>query len=362
MRGGTQSYKEDWESGSKSALAGGVTVVVDQPNTDPPLDSVERFHARVEEGRRRSLCGFAINAAVTPGSDLEGLHRAGAMAFGETFVAASSYGAALDEEELATALGRIRALSACATLHLEEPSPGVPMTLEEHDRLRPLEGEWHALERVLSLAPPCTRLHCCHLTSPEAIRRARLAGATVEVTPHHLLLDRSMFAPDDARARVNPPLRHPLARGALWEALRFVDAVASDHAPHTPAEKMRPFSDAPSGLPGIETMLPLLVARVRSGVLSLGRLIELSVTGPARILGIPPAGFVPGDRADFALYPQGETGIDADKLHSRCGWTPYTGMAAVFPERVIMNGELAYDSGRFCGIPGRWYPGEGFMG
>ncbi|KAF5055092.1 Dihydroorotase [anaerobic digester metagenome] len=362
MRGGPQSHKEDWETGSKSALAGGVTVVVDQPNTDPPLDSVERFLARVEDGKRRALCGFAVNAAVTPEADLEGLFAAGAMAFGETFVAASSYGEALDEGDLTSALRRINALSGCATLHLEEPAPGAPCTLEEHDRLRPLEGEWHALKRVLSLSPPGMHLHCCHLTSPEAIRGARAAGATVEVTPHHLLLDLGKFAPGDARGRVNPPLRPPLASAALWNALGLVDVVASDHAPHTFDEKAVPFHDAPSGLPGVETMMPLLVARVRAGALSIERLIDLTVTGPARILGIPPAGFTRGNRADFALYPLGETPVDAARLHSRCGWTPYDGMPAVFPEQVVMNGELVYEYGKFAGLPGAWFAGKGYIG
>lgn len=361
MRDGRQSFKEDWESGSKSALAGGVTVVVDQPNTDPPLDSIDRFRERVEMGRKRSLCGFGVNASVTPGADLEGLYAAGAMAFGETFVAASSYGEALNEKELASALQRINALGGCATLHLEEPAHGAPSTLEEHDVLRPLEGEWHALLRVLSLAPPNTRLHCCHLTSPEAVRRARAAGATVEVTPHHLLLDWGRFAPNDARGRVNPPLRHPLARAALWDTLGLVDAVASDHAPHTPDEKARLFRDAPSGLPGVETMVPLLVGRVRAGVLSVERLIELTVTGPARILGIPPAGFLPGDRADFALYPPGDATIEVNRLHSRCGWTPYEGMSAVFPEQVVIHGEVVYSEGKYSGTPGTWFSGKGYI-
>ena len=101
LRGGVQAYKEDWESGTRSALAGGVTVVVDQPNTVPPLETVEAFEARVEEGLRRSRCGFGVNAAVTPDADLEGLYGAGALAFGETFAAPSSYGEALGEAALA---------------------------------------------------------------------------------------------------------------------------------------------------------------------------------------------------------------------------------------------------------------------
>ena len=360
LRGGAQAYKEDWDSGTRSALAGGVTVVVDQPNTVPPLETVEAFEVRVDEGRRRSVCGFGVNGAVTPGADLEGLYAAGALAFGETFAAPSSYGEALDDADLADALRRIAALDGLATLHLEEPRPGAPATLEEHDRFRPPAGEERALERVLALSPPGLRLHCCHLTSPAAVRRARSAGATIEVTPHHLLLDREGFAPGDGRGKVNPPLRDRAGREALWRSLGDADAVASDHAPHTADEKARVFAEAPSGLPGVETMLPLLLARVLDGALSLERLIELTSTGPARILGIRPAGFAPGDRADFALYRPRAEPVRAARLHSRCGWTPYGGMPAVFPERVVMAGEIAFDHGRFMDVPGSWVGGKGY--
>lgn len=361
LRGGVQSYKEDWEMGTKSALAGGVTVVVDQPNTEPPLTTVDRFAARVEEGRRQSRCGFGVNAAVTPDAELEGLHAAGALAFGETFVAASSYGEALEKQDLASALARIGVLGGVATLHLEEPAPGSPSTLEEHDRSRPPDGERRALERVLALAPPGLQLHCCHLTSPDAVRLARSAGATVEVTPHHLFLDRERFEPGDPRGRVNPPLRDRAGRDGLWAVLDEVDVIASDHAPHTAEEKALPFARAPSGLPGVETMLPLMLARVLEGRLSLEALIDLTVTRPARILGIPPAGFRPGDRADFALYRPVPEPVEAGRLHSRCGWTPYEGMPAVFPERVVRAGELAYDSGRFTDRPGTWFAGNGYI-
>lgn len=360
LRGGVQAYKEDWVSGTQSALAGGVTVVVDQPNTVPPLETVEAFEARVEEGKHRSRCGFGINGAVTPDADLEGLYAAGALAFGETFAAPSSYGEAIGDTVLATAFERIAALDALATLHLEDPLPGMPETLEEHDRLRPAVGEERALARVLALAPPGLRLHCCHLTSPGAIRCARSAGATVEVTPHHLLLDREGFAPRDGRGRVNPPLRSRAGRDALRVCLPEVDALASDHAPHTAEEKSRPFAEAPSGLPGVETMLPLLLARALEGALPLERLIALTSTGPARILGIRPAGFAPGDRADFALFRPEAEPVRAAHLHSGCGWTPYEGMSAVFPERVVVGGELAFDHGRFVDAPGSWVSGKGY--
>jgi dihydroorotase len=361
LRDGPQAYKEDWETGTRSAVAGGVTLVVDQPNTVPPLETVDTFAARVALGRRRSRCGFAVNGAVTPGADLEGLHAAGALAFGETFAAPSSYGEALDDRDLAVALSRIAALGALATIHLEDPVPGTPATLRDHDRLRPARGEERALERLLALAPPGLRLHCCHVTSPAAIRRAASVGASVEVTPHHLLLDRGQFRDEDGHGKVNPPLRDRAEREALVACLASIDTLASDHAPHAPEEKAAPFAEAPSGLPGVETMVPLLLARALDGALSLERLIELTSAGPARVLGIRPAGFSPGDRADFAIFPHTAEPVRASRLHAKCGWTPFEGMPAVFPELVIIGGEIAYDRGRFSDLPGSWVSGKGYM-
>lgn len=360
LRDGPQTYKEDWETGTRSAIAGGVTLVVDQPNTIPPLETVDTFAARVELAQRRSRCGFAVNGAVTPDADLEGLHAAGALAFGETFAAPSSYGEALGDRDLAIALYRITALGALVTAHLEEPIPGTPATLGDHDRLRPAMGEERALERLLALAPPGLRLHCCHLTSPAAIRRAASVGASVEVTPHHLLLDRGQFRDDDGHGKVNPPLRDRAGREALIACLASVDTVASDHAPHTREEKAAPFAETPPGLPGVETMVPLLLARVLAGALSLERLIELTSSGPSRVLGIRPAGFSAGDRADFAVFRPAPEPVKASRLHSKCGWTPFEGMPAVFPELVIMGGELAYDRGRFSDLPGSWVSGKGY--
>ncbi len=108
-------------------------------------------------------------------------------------------------------------------------------------------------------------------------------------------------------------------------------------------------------------MLPLLLARSLEGALPLEQLIALTSTGPARILGIRPAGFAPGDRADFVLFRPEVEPVRAARLHSRCGWTPFEGMPAVFPERVVVAGELAYDHGRFADMPGSWVSGNGYM-
>jgi dihydroorotase len=139
-----------------------------------------------------------------------------------------------------------------------------------------------------------------------------------------------------------------------------IDVIASDHAPHTAVEKAVDFSGAPSGIPGVETMVPLLLAEVRRRNLPVSSLVEKVSRKPCEILGIPPAGFQPGERADFALYSGKITPVDPGELHSRAGWTPFAGMPAIFPELVIMEGKIAFHNGEFSNLFSRWYPGRGY--
>ncbi|MDV2482264.1 amidohydrolase family protein [Methanoculleus sp. Wushi-C6] len=358
MRGGVQAEKEDWRTGTMSAVAGGVTVVVDQPNTVPPITTPELLRARIRDAEEHAVCGFAVNAGVSPEADLAGMREAGAMAFGETFAAPSSYGEGLDPETLRGLLARIHAFGGLATVHAEEVSGPAPATLADHDRARPGAGEARAVQAVLGLAPAGMRLHFCHLSTAASVRAAR---GTVEVTPHHLFLSHGMFEESDTRARMNPPLRDEETRRDLWSCWDAIDVVASDHAPHTRPEKALPFETAPSGIPGVETMVPLLMAAVRRRRITLASVIEKTSWKPAAILGIPRAGFEPGDRADYALYPDAVTRIDAAALHAKCGWSPFDGLDAVFPEAVIVGGERAYASGDHLAVHPAWYPGQGFL-
>ena len=358
MRGGVQAEKEDWRTGTMSAVAGGVTVVVDQPNTVPSLTTPELLGARIREAEERAVCGFAVNAGVVPEADLAGMWEAGAMAFGETFAAPSSYGEGLSTGALKEVFSRIHALGGLTTIHAEEVSGRAPATLADHDRARPGEGEARAVEEIARLAPPGMRLHFCHLSTAASVRAAR---GTVEATPHHLFLSHEMFGDDDTRARVNPPLRDEETRRDLWSCWEKIDVIASDHAPHTLREKKVPFETAPSGIPGVETMVPLLMAAVQKKRITLASVIEKTSWRPADILGIPRAGFEPGDRADYALYPDEVTRIGASRLHAKCGWSPFEGLEAIFPQEVIVGGVRAYAHGDLRGACPAWHPGQGYL-
>jgi dihydroorotase len=358
MRGGRQSAKEDWESGTKSALAGGVTVVVDQPNTIPPVTTPETLRARILEAQENSFCHFAINSGVTSDTPLPAMWSAGAMAFGEIFFAPSSYGEAVRPRELRSALAQIHSLSGLATIHAEEVLEGSDTTLDSHQRVRSPEGEVRAVRAVQEANTAGCRLHFCHMSSGAAVDAVQ---GSVEATPHHLFLSREMFEDSNTFAKVNPPLRSERERKELFVRWKRIDVVASDHAPHTRMEKEQPFPDAPSGVPGVETTLPLLLAAVLEKSISLPEVIAKTSSNPAAILGIPPAGFTPGSRGDFALFTKQAVPVDPDNLHSRCGWTPFESRMGVFPSRVIMNGTLVYEEGEFFRAHPSWIPGKGYL-
>ncbi|MEI6292513.1 MAG: dihydroorotase [Methanomicrobiales archaeon] len=379
MRGGSQAKKEDWQSGTMSAIAGGVTMVVDQPNTVPPLTTPSRFIIRVKEAVSGACCRFAVNAGVEPDVDLHSLWDAGAMAFGELFAGPSSYGHALPPHELKKALQEIHRLGGLATIHAEMVGTNEPETLNAHNNNRTPEGEAEAVRQVCRLNTSGCQLHFCHMSSGNAIeaileQRKVISDFTpdlknnsgtgkisFEVTPHHLLLANQDFPPGDSRAKVNPPLRDKKTQKGLWETWDQIDVIASDHAPHTASEKAADFQDAPSGIPGVETMVPLLLAEVQKRKIPVSTFVEKVSRKPCEILGIPPAGFAPGERADFALYPKNVTRVDPGELHSRAGWSPFEGLPAIFPELVVMEGRIVYHNGEFYNQDPRWYPGRGYQ-
>ena len=361
MRDGLQAYKEDWKTGTHSALAGGVTVVIDQPNTLPPLTTVESFEQRVRLAAAQSCCHFGINAGVTPGADIEGMSRAGAMAFGETFAGPSSFGEAVGRDDLRMLMERITGVNGLITIHAETVREGRDINLAAHHALRAPAGETDAIRMVRMLAPAGAHIHFCHISSSDSVREIRtIPGATSEVTPHHLFLSLDRLPPYSGFGKVNPPVRTEEERRNLWRHWNEIDVIGSDHAPHSVQDKTGEFSEAPSGIPGIETMIPLFMAQVLKKRITLTDLIRKTSETPARILGIPEAGFMPGMRGDFALYPDEPGVVRSEDLHSKAGWTPFEGMEAVFPVMVVLGGAVAFDQDHVTFTTPEWMKGRGY--
>ncbi|MDT8358262.1 MAG: dihydroorotase, partial [Methanomicrobiaceae archaeon] len=348
----------EWKTGTRSALSGGVTTVVDQPNSIPPVTTPFILEERVRAAAGAAVCRFAINAAARPEADLAALWRAGAMAIGEAFVAPSSYAEGVGHEAFCEILHRALDLGAPVTVHAEEVGGGTDDSLAMHEHLRSRAGEARAVMRICDDAPPGARVHFCHLSAPGSISAA---CGTVEVTPHHLFLPVERFSPEDGRGKVNPPLRPEHIRRELWSCWDRIDVVASDHAPHTAEEKSGPYPDAPAGIPGVETMVPLLLREVFCSRIPLSSLIEKTSTNPSRILGLPPRGQEVGQDADIALYPRKATQVRAENLHSRAGWTPFEGFEAVFPRLVVVAGKIALRDGEITPTAPGWIPGNGYI-
>ena len=352
MRDGSQAAKETWKTGTQAAAAGGVATVVDQPNTIPPMESVENFQARAALASKESFCHFGINGSVTEHADIAGLAEAGVLAFGEMFAAPSSYGSALTPEVIRDSLKTIADHNLLVTVHAEEVKAGEVHSLAEHSRSRPVSGEALTIRLVQDLAPENAKLHICHVSGTEAFEAIK---GSFEVAPHHLFLSYEETTPENTFWKMNPPLRSKKERLHLIQNFAKIPVIASDHAPHTIQEKSQAFPTAPSGVPGVETMLPLLMNAVTERKITLDDVIAKTVTNPCNILGISAPSLTPGSRADLAVYADIPVRISGESLHSRCGWTPYEGMLGLFPATTVIGGIPAWHDGEFVRAGGHMW-------
>ncbi|MFB6303601.1 MAG: dihydroorotase [Haloferacaceae archaeon] len=348
-------HKETWTTGSRSAAAGGVTCVVDQPNTDPPTTTGPAFDVKARHARA-SLVDYGLNGGVSPDWDPAVLDRP-LFALGEVFLADSTGDMGIDADLFREALERAADAGVTVTVHAEDATLFDEGARERSDAdawsaYRTAEAEIAAVERALDVAADVgASIHVAHTSTPEAVDLvAETPGATCEVTPHHLLLSRDDLSELGTFGRMNPPLRSAERRAALYERLvdGAVDVVATDHAPHTREEKDAAIWEAPSGVPGVETMVPLLLARARdpSDPLTVERLRDAVARRPAERFDLPGKGRVePGADADLALYPAGARPVEGADLHSKCGWTPFEGQPGCFPAWTLLRGDPVYDPG-----------------
>ncbi len=348
-------HKEDLESGSRAAVLGGVTAVFEMPNTSPPTTSRMAMEDKLSRARNRMHCDYAFYVGATPQnvgalSELESMPGVcGVKAF-----LGSSTGTLLlsEEESIFAALkgGRRRmAVHSEDEARLKERKPfaktGDPRT---HPVWRDAEAARLSTERVLRLARAAGRkLHVLHVTTADELPLLADARdfATVETTPQHLTL----AAPEcyerlGTYAQMNPPIREAHHREALWKAVSegLVDVIGSDHAPHTREEKNKTYPDTPSGMPGVQTLAPILLDHVNAGRLSLERFVDLTSAGAARIFGIAGKGRIAkGFDADFTIVDlKKKRKIENSWIASKCGWTPFDGMETTgWPVATIIRGK-----------------------
>ena len=334
-------HKEDLETGSRAAVMGGVTAVFEMPNTSPNTDSEMRVHDKLERARHRMYCdhAFYVGATAENAADLAELERLPGTAGVKIFMGASTGNLLVAEDEalervLASGTRRVAIHAEDEARMQERMDLRVEGDASSHPVWRDDESAIAATRRILRLARAARRpIHVLHVTTPaelELLSQHRDI-ATCEVTPQHLTL-----AAEDAYprlgtyAQMNPPIRSAAHRDGLWHWLAqgVPDVLGSDHAPHTREEKAKPYPASPSGMPGVQTLLPLMLDHVAQGRMSLERLIDMTSAGVQRVFGLVGKGRIAaGYDADFTVIDRkGRFTVSEDWLESRCGWSPFTGM------------------------------------
>ncbi len=344
--------KEDFGTGSTAALHGGVTCVLDMPNTSPATTTLSALRDKKKLASAKSMVDFGLYAGVREGIDVRALAK---EAVGFKLYMASTTGELMVQSladvksELSAIAGTGKVLAVHAEdekLRKKEPEKD----LDDHLRNRNNECETSAIRKVKDAAKGC-RIHICHVSAKDSLPLIQnTKELTSEVTPHHLILDKDIKV--GSHAKVNPPLRKREDRHALFKALQggTFDIIASDHAPHTLDEKAEDFDYAPSGMPGVETMLPLMLHMVEEKHLDLAGAVARLCSRPGEIFGIPKGKIAVGYDADFIVVDFSQcVMVRADRLPSKCGWTAYEGMPAIFPKSVIVRGETILDRGDVVG-------------
>jgi dihydroorotase len=346
-------HKEDLETGSRAAVMGGVTGVFEMPNTKPTTTTAAALADKISRARNRMFCDFAFYVGGTKDTiaNIAALEKLEGSAGIKVF-AGSSTGDLLVEDD-AGLEAIISRLTRRAAFHSEDEirlrsrmSFQVAGDAASHPVWRDVEVARLCTERLLRIARKhAKRIHVLHISTAEELPMlaANRDIATVEVTPHHLSLNADDYARLGSKLQMNPPVRESRHRDALWDAIAsgLVDVLGSDHAPHTLEEKSKPYPQSPSGMTGVQTLVPIMLNHVNAGRLSLQRFVDLTSHGPQRIFGLAGKGRIAeGYDADFTVVDmKREETITNQWIESRSQWTPYDGVRVKgWPIGTIIRG------------------------
>lgn len=361
-------YKEDLETGTRGAALGGVTSIFEMPNTKPPTTSQVALGDKLRRAQGRTWCDHAFFIGATPANYLElpELELLPGCAGVKLFMGSSTGDLLVSESEdvLRTLQHGVRRVS----VHSEDEERmksrwalvegGADVSM--HPVWRDVEAAMRNTRRLVELALQAgRRVHVLHVSSAEEMEflAQHKDIATVEVTPQHLTLQApECYEQLGSLAQMNPPIRDKQHRFALWKGLSggVVDVLGSDHAPHTREEKNKPYPQSPSGMTGVQTLLPIMLDHVNAGRLTLQRLVDLTSGGPQRIFSIARKGrLCVGYDADFAIVDmKAKRTITHDWIASRAGWTPYDGREVTgWPIHTILRGNVVVRDGKIQGSP-----------
>ena len=346
-------HKEDLQTGSLAAVLGGVTSVFEMPNTKPLTTSPEALADKVKRGTHRMHCDFAfwVGGTRDNAKDVAELERLPGAAGIKVFMGSSTGDLLVEDDEGVASI--LRNTRRRAAFHSEDE-----FRLREREGLR-VENDpsSHPVWRDEIAALTCTqrlvriaretgaRIHVLHISTAEEIEFLKdyKDVATCEATPHHLTLSSEDYKTLGNLIQMNPPVRDARHRDGIWHGIGqgVVDVLGSDHAPHTLEEKQKPYPASPSGMTGVQTLVPIMLDHVNAGRLSLERFVDLSSHGPNRIFGMSRKGRIAvGYDADLTIVDMKRSVmITHEQAGSKAGWTPYHGKTVTgWPVGTIVRG------------------------
>ncbi len=375
-----QKYKEDWTTGTQAAVAGGVTTICDMPNNVPPVLTCEDLEAKRKLVAGRAYCNYGLYMGFN-GQNISEINKAQNIPAVKVYVANSTGNMGVGPETIRELFKKCNKmivahaedeqmiqqnaqgyLSEYGATVGEDGKLSVPKEAKiepsVHSKIRSAECAASAVKFLCELARENgKKLHIAHVSSDQELTVLldyQDTGVTCEVAPHHLLLSDDDYATFGNFIKVNPPVRSKTDLFTMWKAIKFgeVQIIATDHAPHTLAEKEQGYMDAPSGIPELDTLLPILLNAVNDGGLEMKEVVKLCCEGPAKLFGMKGKGQVEaGFDADLVVVDMEKMfEVKNEKLFTKCKWSPYAGSTFKgCPVMTFVGGELVYKNGKIVG-------------
>ena len=358
---------EDLHSGSRAAIVGGITGVFEMPNTNPPTSTKKEFQKKLDLAKNRMYSNYAFYFGATADNaeelaDLKSLEGC----CGIKLFAGSSTGNLLvaDEKDIETVFKNSSKVVAVHSEDEEILNKNKKLIkdgdVHSHPIWRSEECAVSSTRRIVRIAERYNKkAHVLHITTKQEIDflSQHKGNITFEITPQHL----TIYAPDcydklGTYAQMNPPIRDKSHFDRLWYAVKnnYNDTIGSDHAPHLKVNKDKKYPNSPSGMPGVQTLMPVMLNHVNNGKLSLNQLITLVCENPVKIFGIKNKGYIKKDfDADFTIVDMNKTiEIKNEKIESKCNWSPFNGEKFLgTPVATIINGEIKMKNGEILGDP-----------
>ncbi len=364
------THKEDLESGTRAAICGGVTTIFEMPNTDPTTTTAEALRDKLERAEGRAWCDFAffVGASKENIADLPLLEMMPGTPGVKMFMGSSTGTLLVDDDDSVREVMKhgVRPMPVHSEDEARLRQRKAELPENPHVRLHPVardaESARLCTERLINLVRETGRpTHILHISTKEelpllAAAKAEGLPVTCEVTPHHLTLNADRYEDLGSLIQMNPPVRSEDHRLAIWKAVKdgLFDVFGSDHAPHTREEKAKPYPNSPSGMPGVQTLLPLMVDWSLRGEIPLDQVVAMLTANPAKLYGIEGKGsLAPGFDADIVVWDlEGSREVSQDWLQSKCGWSPYEGTRLRGRiEHVFVRGHHAVQDGQLAGTP-----------